>query len=191
MGRGNWPLLNAAFVLAPPPSEISGQADIAAHAAMWIGGESFATFTRLVISLALFTSVLSMMMAGPRVYGKMAEDGILPKVFILRPDSTWPAVTLQMSLALLLIFITNLQDLLGFLGLTLSLSASASVLCLFLGDPTKRPRGLNALPPLIFIIATLITAILLVIHDSKQALGTILTITIAAAAYQLMKPRPS
>ena len=120
-------LLNAAFVLAPPPSEISGQADIAAHAARWIGGESFATFTRLVISLALFTSVLSMMMAGPRVYGKMAEDGILPKVFILRPDCTWPAVTLQMSLALLLIFITNLQDLLAFLGLTLSLSASASV----------------------------------------------------------------
>ncbi|MDG2322408.1 MAG: amino acid permease [Akkermansiaceae bacterium] len=184
-------LLNAAFVLAPPPSKISGQADIAAHAAMWIGGESFANFTRLVLSLALFTSVLSMMMAGPRVYGKMAEDGILPKVFILKPDCTWPAVTLQMSLALLLIFITNLQDLLAFLGLTLSLSASASVLCLFLGDPTKRPRGLTALPPLIFIIATLITAILLVIHDPGQALGTILTITIAAAAYQLMKPRPS
>ena len=132
-----------------------------------------------------------MMMAGPRVYGKMAEDGILPKVFILRPDFTGPAVTLQMSLALLLIFIANLQDLLGFLGLTLSLSASASVLCLFLGDPTKSPRGFTALPPLIFIIANLITAILLVIHDPCQALGTILTITIAAAAYQLMKPRPS
>jgi APA family basic amino acid/polyamine antiporter len=96
-----------------------------------------------------------------------------------------------MSLALLLIFITNLQDLLAFLGLTLSLSASASVLCLFLGDPTKRPRGLTALPPLTFIIATLITAVLLVVHDPWQALGTILTITIAAGAYQLMKPRPS
>ena len=179
-------LLNAAFVLAPPPAEISGQADVAARAAKWIGGEAFATFTRLVISLALFTSVLSMMMAGPRVYGKMAEDGILPKIFTLRPDRTWPAVSLQMGLALLLIFITNLQDLLAFLGLTLSLSASASVLCLFLGDKLKRPRGLTALPPLIFIIATLVAAILLVIHDPWQALGTILTITIAAAAYQLM-----
>jgi APA family basic amino acid/polyamine antiporter len=184
-------LLNAAFVLAPPPTEIAGQADVAARAAQWIGGNAFDTFTRTVIVLALFTSVLSMMMAGPRVYGKMAEDGILPKIFTLRPDRTWPAVSLQMALALLLIFLTNLQDLLAFLSLTLSLSASASVICLFLGDPKNRPRGLTSIPPLIFIFATLIAAILLVIHDPWQALGTTLTIVIAGAAYQLMKQRTS
>ena len=178
-------LLNAAFVLAPPPTEIAGQPDVAARAANWIGGEAFATFARAVIILALFTSVLSMMMAGPRVYGKMAEDGILPKSFTLHPDRTWPAVSLQMGLALLLIFITNLQDLLAFLGLTLSLSASASVICLFLGK--NKPQGLSALPPIIFITATLVAAILLVIHDPWQALGTVLTIIIAAAAYRLMK----
>ena len=177
-------LLNAAFVLAPPPGEIAGHPDIAAIAAFSIGGESFATFTRTVISLALFTSILSMMMAGPRVYGKMAEDGILPKAFILRPDRTWPAVSLQLALALLLIFISNLQDLLAFLGLTLSLSASVSVLCLFFGK--NKPRGLSALPPLIFITATIVAAILLVIRDPWQALGTVLTILIAAAAYRLM-----
>jgi len=184
-------LLNAAFVLAPPPSDIAGQADVAAIAAFSISGEAFATFTRIVISLALFTSVLSMMMAGPRVYGKMAEDGILPKIFILRPDRTRPAVSLQMVLALLLIFITNLQGLLAFLGLTLSLSASASVLCLFIGEKSKRPRGFSALPPLIFVTATLFAAILLILRDPWQALGTALTIIIAATAYQLMNLKKS
>lgn len=177
-------LLNATFVLGAPASEISGQPDVAARAARWMGGAGFENFTRVVISIALLTSVLSMMMAGPRVYGKMAEDGIIPKIFILQDNRIWPAVLLQMTLALLLVFAGTLQDLLGYLGLTLSLSAALAVASLFLGD---RVRGWSAIPPAFFITTTLGAAILLVIRDPWQALGTGITLAIGALAYRFMK----
>ena len=178
--------LNAVFVLGAPAAEIAGQADVAARAAKWIGGAGFEAFTRVVISLALVTSVLSMMMAGPRVYGKMAEDGVIPKIFILRKDRVWPAVLLQMGLALMLVFAGNLMELLSYLGLTLSLSAAVAVSSLFLGE---RVRGWAALPPALFVLATLGAATLLIAHDPWQALGTGITLALGAVAYRLINSR--
>jgi amino acid transporter len=181
-------LLNATFVLGAPAAEIAGQPDVAARAAKWIGGTGLETFTRVVISLALVTSVLSMMMAGPRVYGKMAEDGIIPKIFVLSENRVWPAILLQMGLALLLVFVGSLQDLLAYLGLTLSLSAAVAVGSLFLGE---RVRGWSAIPPALFVLATLGAATLLIAHDPWQALGTGITLILGAAAYQLSKSAPT
>lgn len=177
-------LLNAAFVLGAPAAEISGQADVAAVAARWIGGAGFEVFTRVVISIALLTSVLSMMMAGPRVYGKMAEDGVIPKIFVLREDRVWPAVLLQMGLALLLILVGTLQELLAFLGLTLSLTAAVTVGSLFFG---KRVRGWASLPPALFILATLTAASLLIVHDPGQALGASISLVLGGIAYRLTR----
>ena len=177
-------LLNAAFVMGAPAAEISGQADVAAVAARWIGGAGFEVFTRVVISIALLTSVLSMMMAGPRVYGKMAEDGVIPKIFVLREDRVWPAVLLQMGLALLLILVGTLQELLAFLGLTLSLTAAVTVGSLFFG---KRVRGWAALPPALFILATLTAASLLIVHKPGQALGASISLVLGGIAYRLTR----
>ena len=176
-------LLNAAFVLGAPATEVTGQADIAARAARWIGGAGFEGFTRALISLALVTSVFSMMMAGPRVYGKMAEDGVIPKIFILRKNRVWPAASLQMAVALLLVFAGNLTELLSYLGLTLSLSAAVAVSSLFMAE---RVRGWAAWPPAFFILTTLLAAALLILHDPRQALGTVATLLLGAVAYRLM-----
>ena len=180
-------MLNGLFVLAPPKEVVLGQADVAALAAGWIGGGRFENFVRFVILLALLTSVLSMMMAGPRVYGKMAGDGLLPKFFGLQGEKVWPAVSLQMGVALILIFFGSLQDLLGYLGLTLSLCAAASVLCLFLGAHRGLVKGWKAVPPLLFILATLISAILLMIRDPWQALGTIVTLLIGVVGFLILR----
>ena len=113
----------------------------------------------------------------------MAEDGIIPKVFILREDRVWPAILLQTGLALILVLAGTLQDLLAYLGLTLSLSAAVAVGSLFLAD---RVRGWNTLPPALFVIATLAAAIFLIIHDPWQALGTAVTLALGAIAFRLM-----
>lgn len=181
--------LNALFAAAPPASVVSGKEDVAALAAGWIGGPPFEGFVRLVISLALLTSVLAMMMTGPRVYGKMAEDGILPKIFVIRPDRVGPAVILQMVLALALILAGNLRDLLGYLGLTLSLCAAVSVLCLFRKETHEILKGWQVVPPLLFVGATLSAAAFLVWHDPWQALGTVITIAAGAVGYLVLGRR--
>ena len=123
------------------------------------------------------------MMAGPRVYGKMAEDGLLPKIFAVQTSRVWPAVSLQMGFALILIVFGSLQDLLGYLGLTLSLCAAASVLCLFLGVHQGAVKGWKVVPPVLFILATFISAILLMIRDPWQALGALVTLLLGAVVF--------
>ena len=72
-------LLNAIFVYANPKDVIAGQPDVAAITARSLGGPVFEAFVRWTIVACLLTSVFSMMMAAPRVYAKMAEDGFLPR----------------------------------------------------------------------------------------------------------------
>src|SRR5690606_24113840 len=74
-------LLNSVFVLAPPSDQVLGNRDVATQAARFIGGERLETLFRVTILLSLATSVSSLMMTGPRVYAKMAEDGVLPRFF--------------------------------------------------------------------------------------------------------------
>lgn len=183
-------LLNGLFVLLPPSAIVSGQADVAALAAGWLGGANFEWFVRVVISLALLTSVLGMMMAGPRVYGKMAEDGYLPKIFILDSDRPGPPVLLQMSLALLLVFAGDLRHLLGYLGLTLSLCAAVAVLTLFKDGRSPRVRGWQAIPPVLFVTATLAAASLMIWREPAQATGTAITLIVGAIGFGIIrKPR--
>ncbi|MCA9449875.1 MAG: amino acid permease, partial [Candidatus Omnitrophica bacterium] len=130
-------LLNAVFVYAPPAEAIEGKGDVAAIAAEWIGGEWVATAIRGVIGLALLTSVSSMMMAAPRVYAKMAADGFMPKSLQFTGEAPRVAIGMQAVLAIFFVLIATLQDLLSYLGLTLSLCAAFSVGCLFLPSVRK------------------------------------------------------
>ena len=79
-------LLNTIFVFAPVPASIAFQQDVAAVAAEVLGGEGLALLVRLIIIVALFTSVSAMVMIGPRVYARMAEDGLMPAG---SPAATW------------------------------------------------------------------------------------------------------
>ena len=180
-------LLNASFVFAPAPEEIAGYPDVAARAAEAIGGPKMAGTIRGIIVLALFTSVLSMMMAGPRVYAKMAEDGLLPSVLQLHPDRHWPPVLLQAVLAVTIILLAGLRDLLSYLGLTLSLCSAAAVACLFLPENRKRLRAMDFPLPVFFVCATLLSAALMVVHDPWQAVGTVVSVVTAAVVYLFVK----
>ena len=180
--------LNAIFVYAPPPEKIAGMADVAAIAAESIGGMKLSLFFRVIISTALFTSVLSMMMAAPHVYAKMASDGMLP-AFLQEKNgkqqgSFQRATIIQVVFSTILILSTTLHSLLGFLGMTLSLSAACTVACLFLPKVRTKPYlHLSSLPPLLFVFATLTAAILQTIHNPKQLYGTVITVAIGATAY--------
>ena len=184
-------LLNAVFVYAPPPEAIAGVPDIAAVAARWLGGSELAMLVRVIISAALLTSVSSMMMAAPRVYAKMADDGLLPRFVQFRDGIPRTAIALQVALAVLFILVASLRGLLTYLGLTLSLSAACSVGCLFLPAVRRRqPRfHLALLPPLVYLVGTLSAAMILSLREPRQLLATALTFSLGAAVYLLSTKR--
>ncbi|NOX60255.1 MAG: amino acid permease [Planctomycetes bacterium] len=183
-------LLNFVFVYAPPSDRVAGKEDIAAAAAAWIGGHRLAVFVRVIISVALFTSVSSMMMAAPRVYRKMADDGMLPKFLANGGEAPRVAVAVQAGLAILFILISSLQGLLSYLGLTLSITAACSVACLFAPSIRRSPYlHPSTLPPTLYIVFTLGAAAIMTYGEPKQLVASVLTFLVGAMAYFITKWR--
>jgi APA family basic amino acid/polyamine antiporter len=181
-------LLNAVFVYAPPAELIAGKPDVAAIAARVVGGPTFEMFVRSTIVICLLTSVFSMLMAAPRVYAKMASDGLMPAALQFDGAAPHAAVMLQVVLASVFVLVSSIQGLLSYLGLTLSLCAVGSVSCLFLPKVRSRPllHPLHSIP-LFYIAATLTAATIMTRSNPWQIVGTLLTFSLGAIFYAVMR----
>ncbi|MCA9192280.1 MAG: APC family permease [Planctomycetales bacterium] len=124
-------LLNYIFVYAPNADAILGKKEVAAIAAEAVGGNTLATWMRITIVLAMTSSVFSLLLAGPRVYQKMADDGVMPR--ILSSTGRWPqlATLVQALLAIIVLHMASLFQLMSYLGLTLSACGALAVLSLW------------------------------------------------------------
>jgi len=172
--------INAVFLYAAPVDAIAGRPDIAVVAAVAIGGPALGAAVSLLVALALFTSISSMVMAGPRVYARMAEDGVFPGWLRVGDAVPVPAVLFQGVAASVVVWSAELVEVLGYVGFLLGLSAAATVGALL---HTRRRRGGAAVPipgypwiPAGFIAATLAISALMAVHDPKGvaiALGSV------------------
>jgi len=174
--------LNAIFVGSVPAEELAGQSDVAAVAGRALGGNALEALIRVAVAVGLFTSVSGMILTGPRVYQRMAQDGVFPQSFA-GPGSLHWSVGLQCLLAIGLIVIhrravsagwaeSSLSQLLSFLGATLSLSSAGCVATLFL--PSVRlssgPASIGCdLAAGIYVVATITAIILMTLsHDGNM-----------------------
>jgi len=124
--------LNAVFLYAPAPAAIANQATVASIAAQALGGDWLEGFVRSVIVISAITSIFSLLLAGPRVYAQMAEDGRLPQLFRLTPSGIpRQAIVVQTVLAVTVVWLSTLEQLIGYLGLTLSACGALAVGSLF------------------------------------------------------------
>lgn len=150
--------LNAVFVLAVPSEVIAGQLDVGRIVAERLGGPVWANGATALIALALVTSVSSLIMTGPRVYARIAEDGYLPGVLIQREGPPRAAILFQLALALVLLWTATYQALLTWIGFTLSLSTAATVCGLIVERRRKGPAfSVPGWPwvPVLFVVAVL------------------------------------
>ncbi len=181
--------LNTAFVLAPPFEEIAGREQVALIAAQTLGGQPWAEWIRWTVMLSLFTSVSVMIMTGPRVYAKMAEEGLFPRWF--RQDHLTPraAILLQAVLAIVVILISDLKQLLSYLGYTLSLSAALTVASLF----RKTLRSQLSWPILFaaggFVASTVVIALLAASLTPWESLAALMTLLLGLVVYQFLPSR--
>ena len=180
--------LNAAFVYLPPLEAVVGQEAVAAAAAQAIGGAPAALAIRFVTVLALITSVFSLVMAGPRVYARMADDGVFPSFFRFGgAGAPTAAIMAQAGLAILLILVSDLRGLLSYLGFTLSVSAALTVASLFL---IARREGRAAVgvwgypfTPVFYVAATLILAAIAGRRSPIELLTMIITLVSGSLVY--------
>lgn len=161
--------LNAVFVHSGPVGQLANSPDIAAVAARLLGGAWAEVAVRVLICAALLTSVSALSMAGPRVYAKMAQDGLFPLPVSSVDGTVRGAIWLQAALAIAVVLSTPLRTQLDYLGFTLSLSAAATVASLLLprgGPPLGIVRGCAAA---LFVVATLTFALLAAARDTNQS----------------------
>ena len=119
--------LNFVFLRAVPVAELSGELEVGRIAAQALGGKLWADGVTALIALALATSVSSMVMAGPRVYARMAGDGYLPAWLACAGGAPRAAIFFQLAVALAMLWSATYEKLLTYIGVTLSVSTAATV----------------------------------------------------------------
>jgi APA family basic amino acid/polyamine antiporter len=137
--------MNAAFLGSAPAAELSGKVEIGRVAARFLGGESAAEIVTVLVVFVLTTSVSSFIMAGPRVYAKMAEDGYMPSW--MKPAAGRPpamSIWVQSALALAILWTATFDGLLTYIGFTLSFANAATIVGLIV---LRRAKGAEVRVP--------------------------------------------
>jgi APA family basic amino acid/polyamine antiporter len=183
--------LNAVFVFAAPSAVLVGKPEVGALAADALGGATLGRALSAVVTLSLFTSVSAMIMAGPRVYARMARDGALPRVFARGDDVPAAAIALQVGAALVVVWIAELRELLGYIGFTLSASAAVTAMGLV---KLRAREGAARVPafgypfvPAVFIVVTLGTLVFMFARQPAESALGLLTIASGLPVYLLTR----
>ncbi|SMP40499.1 amino acid/polyamine/organocation transporter, APC superfamily [Neorhodopirellula lusitana] len=181
-------LLNAIFLYGPPIDTIKGQPDIAVIAARYISGDNLANLVRTAIVLALLSSVSSTILAGPRVYAKMAEDGVFPRWFASDVSPPTRSVIMQGIAITVVVCVSSLQPLLAYLGLTLSVCSAAAVSVLLWRRDDVFSIGPGSLTAAwIYVIATAVIAVLAAWHRPAQTIATVATIASGLLVFAVLR----
>ncbi len=187
--------LNAVFLFAPLPGDVAGRADVATASVAALGGSWLAAAARAAIALALLTSVSSLIVTGPRVYAQMARDGVFPARLAGRGfgnrGAPAAAIALQAALAALVVLVATLEDLLSYLGFTLSLSAAGTVACLFVlrSRESGARAGEGLVAPAFYVTCTTVLAVLAAVDRPWQLVAAITTLAGGFGLYALARPR--
>lgn len=183
--------LNAVFVYSGSIEQLAGEPDVAARAMQLLGGDAAETVCRALICLALATSASALTMSGPRVYAKMASDGLFP---LPVPQSGKPpraAIALQAALAIVVVLTTGLQQQLDYLGFILMLSSALAVSTLFWvrGEQGKlQANWWQLVAAGLFVAAAAVLGVLTAMRSpTPTALAGTVTLVTGVAAYYAMR----
>lgn len=187
-------ILNVIFLYSADPALISGKAEIAVLCAKGLGSDSLQRLLRIAICLGLASSVSSMLMMGPRVYRKMADDGVFPSVLVPAGMHFRLAIVIQGAAIIFVTLIAGLQDLLSYLSMTLSLCSAGTVgtvlFCRRDRDGRLFPtaRGWVRVATWIYFLASIVIATLSCYGNPRQAVGTVATVVTGVIVFQFLRP---
>ncbi len=125
-------VLNTVFLYSAPAEQLSAlitEREVGTSSAIALFGERAGTWLSTMIALALVSTVSAMVMAGPRVYAAMAEDGLFFRFLAKRHEKGAPiySVLLQGGIAVVMALTVDLEELVRYIGFTLSIFAALAV----------------------------------------------------------------
>ena len=179
--------LNAFFVFAAPASTLAGRIDVAHVAAAAVGGPRLAGAVSGLVALALALCVSALTMTGPQVAGRMAADGLLPRLFAAsagRPPRV--ALVAQLSLGLLALWTATFERILTYVGFTLGISTVATIIGLcrlrLKEGPLLHVPGWPWVPGL-FLTFVVGSTVFTVVQRPFEGLVGLATLGVGAVAY--------
>ncbi len=172
--------LNAAFLIAAPMAEMSGQVEVALIAGRHIFGESGGKIVGAIICLGLISAVSSMTWIGPRVMMSMGEDHKFLSAFGKKTAAgvPWVALLFQLFIVNLLLLTRSFEQVVIYIQFSLllcSLLTVIGVIVLRVKSPAlARPYRVQVypLPPLLFAgVTTWMMIYLLRSHPTESLFG--------------------
>jgi len=187
-------LINYVFLYTVPMSELAGQIDVGYLSAKSIFGQRGAAMMTVLICLALISSLSSLIMVGPRVTQTMSEDMKRLRFLAARNASGAPvfAIILQAGVAIFLTLTATFNAVLTYVGFTLALFASLTVLGVFIlrrrHPHLKRPFKTWGYPvtPAIFLLLYGWMICYLIIERPLPSLWGLLTVASGLLLHKLL-----
>ncbi len=151
-------ILNYIFLYSTPANELVGVLEIGHVSAMHIFGAVVGQFMSLIIAFLLVSSISAMIMAGPRIIKSMGEDLEILNVLSRTNKNNVPyvAVIVQSAITVILILSAQFEQVLTFVGFSLSIFTFLTVFSVFilrarkLTSPEYKTWG-YPVTPLIFL----------------------------------------
>jgi APA family basic amino acid/polyamine antiporter len=189
--------LNAAFLYTVPISELAGKIEVAFLSADRIFGAMGGRLMAMTLCVALAAAASAFILAGSRVTQTMGEDfGRLRFLAVTnRKGTPVPAILLQAGVAVFLVLTSAFESVLVYIGFTLSLVTSATVLGLVIVRWRSGPnrQGYSAwfypVTPIVFLSLSVWILSYTVYSRPRQSLLGLATVLSGLVVYLLAGPR--
>lgn len=188
--------LNVAFVYALPLDALGERPELVSEtASSALFGPELGRVVAACVALLLVSSVSAMVMAGPRVYLAMAEDGLFFRSLSRRRPGGAPlrSVALQGALSVLLVLTASFEALITYVGFTLSAFSALTILAAVrlrrVAPHAQRPYRAQAWPlsALAYVLLSAYIVVFSIVERPVVALAGALTLLGGLAAYFLWK----
>ncbi len=179
--------VSAAFLYLVPIEKVTSDETFVAQAGEQLFGATGGTAFATVVILCVVGSLAAFMMAAPRVYYAMANDGLFLPVFArTHPRFGTPAnaILLQSAIACALIFLGSFQQILGYFVFAAVAFIGLTVAGLFV--IRRRPTSAESViltagypfTPLVFLLLVALLLVLLAGHNPREVvLGSVVVMT--------------
>lgn len=189
--------LNFVFLAGAPAAELSGSVSIGHDAASHMWGEGAGRIVSAIIAVGLVSTVGALTMTGPRIYEAMGRDYPALAFLARRRPGGGPvfAIGLQAVVAIATVLTATYDQVLEYVGFTLSLMGGLTVAGVFVlrAREPELPRPYRAwghpLTTSLFIALMLWMAGHAILQKPEVALVGVATLVVGLVLYLVVRPR--